>query len=226
MGHLSKSLRRVGGGILIPGDPFYNDVIILLNCNEPNGTTSFLNEAPIVLEPSLKTNLHIQDGYMLSTGDRNGRLLYAKNTHFNRNIDLTIECYINFLTSSPNGTGFFISHDGTVYFRNNFGGVGYTGISSNGWNVSIASMNTSQEYHLAIVRTHSNRTNRIFLDGNLITQSLVTHNATLYPFAIFGVGERDDLPVPDMKIRGFRYTKAARYTENFIPPQLPLPNHL
>jgi len=221
MGHLAKLLRRVGGSTS-PGDPFYNDTVIILNANETNGATSFINEAPIVMEPSINRNLYVQNNRIIHSVGNNGRLLYNSSPHFALNQDLTIECYITFQSSY---SGFLLSHSGILYFTVSSVNIEQFYISSNYWNIYSTILNVGTRYHLAIVRTIIDNKNRMFIDGVQVREGTSVLNYVNIPYGIFGVGGRDDLNAPYMQIEAFRYTKAARYIEDFTPPTLPFPNH-
>lgn len=227
----------VAGG----GDPFYNNVSLLLHFDGANGSTTFTDNSPTPKTVTAYDNAAISTtqskfgGASCYFDGNNDYLTTADNDAYFLDGDFTIECWV-YVTSlsnpraiaaqrpSASGSGsnsfdWWITTSGKLdfdYFLNN---------NTSDYVESNSTLSVNVWTHVAVTRSGS--TLRQFINGNLDANtksvSLPFKNSTgdfrigsIEPFGFFYNGYIDD----------FRLTKGvAIYTSNFTPPIDAFPNY-
>lgn len=211
------------------GDPYWNNVVLSLNMNGTNGSTTF-TDSKSGLVPTVYGNTQISSstspfaggssGYFDGSGDY---LSYASSSTWDLSGDFCIECWVKsdvsftslkYIFNRANGTT-----DANAYclFVNNStpGRVTFAMNANEGGQYALESTTNliaGTWYHIAVTRSGS--TMRLFINGSQEDTFTSTTNLNVaVPFIIGGnynwQGNIDD----------FRITKgAARYTYNFTPP--------
>ncbi len=203
-------------------DPYFANVLLLLHADGTNGSTSFIDNSPLVATVTPASPAQIstaQVKYGTGSAVFNGSTAYL-NAPVSMNPSTgswTIEGWLYTISGSPSfvsgaATG---NADGTDLYFINLGGTWYLGdgVTNN------VSFSTAVQYgvwqHIAIVKNSTTYT--VYFDG-------VSQNSSVTPLknvAItkFSIGAK---PAQSTYLNGyiddFRVTNSARYTTNFSPP--------
>lgn len=212
-------------------DPFFSSVVLLaLNDNQPNGTTTFVDQSS-TLKTITRVGSAVYSTDQFPTGmstvgkftTSTWGLSVSASTDFSFAGDFTWEG-MGWSTAWPGFAALFAPHafgggDGNFYVQSNR--LSIFNISSSF--LGTQTVSTSTWHHLAVVRSGTTITG--FIDG-VATDSPLTSAATLGS-AVNAAGVANDLAAGDGSMGGYvccvRVTRAARYTANFTPPTLPLP---
>ena len=227
----------MGGG----GDPYWNNVSLLLNGDGSNGSTTFTDFSSAPKTITVYGNAQISTAVKkYGTGamyfDGNGDYLktptLTSTSLVDTSADYTIEGWV-YVTGAPTtgyGAVFVLNGDGTgqkgisVWITNNTIQFWNSGYVAQWGTSSTISLNTW--YHFAYVKNGTTLTG--YVNGTSVgTSTSTTANGTsncLYVGAgVSGVSWNGDYPYLGY-IDDFRITKGyARYTANFTPPTAPLP---
>lgn len=229
-----------------PGDPFYNDVILLSDFEGTDGDTSITGQSPIARSISLAGGAEIDSAQakygstsLYIPNSANSHAFFDSETLGNFELgsdDFTIEMDVRFEVAPGAGRpvtfiskadesafgqlGFILALGTNIQF-----GVGatfaYINVLDFAWSPSI-----NQWYHLAVVRSGS--TGYIFIDGTLLgsnPSAFTVSSATIPNIAAdVRIGDRLDGVGSSIQnlggwIDNIRVTQGvARYTSAFTPP--------
>lgn len=226
--HRRKAFRAVpasegGGG----GDPYWNQVSLLLHCDGTNGSTTFVDSSN-----SAKTVTAVGNAQITTTDPKfdTGALLLDGNgdyvttaafTDFDLGTgDFTIEFFVKF-----NGAGrqymldYVQQNLSVIAITTNTGVVEVYTQASHAINSGATPFNLGQWYHISLSR--SGGTWSIYRDGSLYVQATGQASRT-FGSSSFGlvIGASGAGAVPaNATFDEVRITKGvARYTSNFTPP--------
>lgn len=230
---LSRFAATGGGG----GDPYWNNVSLLLNGDGTNGSTTFTDESPnnyaITVDGTAVINTTYKKygtGSIRINGVQNGLRTTSSIGNFGTN-DLTIECWAMFDAITNNGLFHLATTNSispgvsglAVGYYNNAWGIYYNGTYSATTSSTAPLANTW--FHLALVRCKG----QVSLFFNGIQQGTsFTDSTTNFTYTFANIGWWFGLSSGGGQMSGyiddFRITKGiARYTANFTPPTAPLP---
>jgi len=231
----SQFRNRRAGQWPTNGDPFWSDVILLLEMDGSNGSTTFTDTSPNAFSVTANGNAQIstaqakygQSALFDGSGDY---LTIAYNSAFNIGAsDFTAECWVRFTSLLEDNDVLGVNFNGNTGFATirlvpkSNGSMRFL-CSTNGssWittsTTATGLITTNTWYHLAGVR--SGNTFTLYIDGTSrlsYTSSSALHNASGETW----IGaQRAASPTNQISgnIDSLRLTKAARYTENFTPP--------
>lgn len=219
------------------GDPYWSNVVALLNLNGPNGTQTFTDDKGGVWTPSASsvklTNTQSRFGTTALTLAGNGTLSSSNIYEVSSGTNYTLEFYA-YITSSDLSSSiiFCLSYINTyAQMRVGVYGSQYDVLLSSGYqiwgNVSLRACGNvviNMWHHIALVVNSGNIL--FFVDGVLNrtqSQTLYKYGKTSQIGIQAGVATN---PVFNGFLNGIRLTNGiARYTTNFTPPSAPFPNH-
>jgi hypothetical protein len=209
------------------GDPYWNDVSLLLHMDGSNGSTTFTDSSSTPKTITVNGNAQISTAQSKFGGasglfDGSGDYLEEAGLTLGTS-DFTMECWVRlasitdcaiFNQGNSDSTGSYClavnSANGKVYF--------YADNSSRFSSVGALSVDTWS--HVALVRAGNDY--KLFIDGTLDGSYTGTHNHSNTPFKIAkGFGGIAEL---NGYIDETRITTVARYTANFTAPTAAFPN--
>jgi hypothetical protein len=209
------------------GDPYWNDVSLLLHMDGSNGSTTFTDSSSTPKTITVNGNAQISTAQSKFGGasglfDGSGDYLEEAGLTLGTS-DFTMECWVRlasitdcaiFNQGNSDSTGSYClavnSANGKVYF--------YADNSSRFSSVGALSVDTWS--HVALVRAGNDY--KLFIDGTLDGSYTGTHNHSSTPFKIAkGFGGIAEL---NGYIDETRITTVARYAANFTPATAAFPN--
>lgn len=227
------------------GDPFFQNVSLLLPMDGANGSTSFADLSPnkkVVSSVGGAQTSTAQSKFGSSSALLDGVddfLTVPANTDLDfGSEDFTIEMFVRFV-SVPSGGNYAAlvtrRDSGTTNISYNlwYGGTEkfYFSFSANGTTqINSATLNTTtpapnQWYHIALVRSGTNVD--IYVDGTKGTAHNIGTSALFTSTSVLRIGAANSTPTFFLNgyIDDLRITKGvARYTANFTPPTAPYPS--
>ena len=210
------------------GDPFWNDVVLLLKMDGSNGSTTFTDSSASSYSVTAFGNAQIstaqakfgQSGSFDGTGDY---LSLPSNSALDMAGNFTWEWWM-YLNNNANGAHFVAkqSVDTTIQLT---GVNNSTLLIFDGGNRSVGAIATGQWIHFALVR--SSGVLQAYLNGTATGSSWTNTSATRFSLSSARIGARwTDAFFLNGYLDEFRATKAARYTSNFTPSDAPFPTTL
>jgi len=216
------------------GDPYWNDVSLLLHMDGSNGSTTFTDSSSNALTVTASGDAQISTaqskfggaaGYFDGTGD------YVTVTHSSvldlGSGDFTVEMWIypadlNYrfmLGATVNSSGYLMLAINPIT-----SGQIWMGGSGTTWPLQFSghSLSTNTWAHLAITRSGS--TNRLFIDGTQVGSSITDSTSWSADSAGMLVGFQSGGSSWNGYIDDLRITKSCRYTANFTPATAAFPN--
>lgn len=221
------------------GDPYWNQVGLLLHMDGTNLSTTFTDSGPLALSGTVEYEAKIStarskfggaSGYFDGTYDR---IVYADNNawHFGAN-DFTIESWVfcddtgdavatqwDANDSYSYGWGFYAYSNRLVFWYSTVGSDYYEVLRT------FATENISFTWaHVAVCR--SGTSIRMFLNGVQVGSTYTIGSSALYNSGTnMHVGNDGGTQYSfEGNLDDLRITKAARYTANFTPPSSAFPN--
>lgn len=228
--HRRKAFRTVpasegGGG----GDPYWNQVVLLLHCDGTNGSTTITDSSPVGRTVTANGNAQISTaeskfgGASLLLDGSGDTVTMASSADFAFGTgDFTIETFLRY----SNNVGFQIPwsfNDATSNMLRIQNGNFALLLASNSTILSgsIPTLANGTWYHLAVVRSGNNWT--LYIDG--VSALSATSGATYAGTMTMKIGDNGGANFFNGRLDEFRITKGvARYTSNFTPPTQAFPN--
>jgi hypothetical protein len=216
--------------LIVPTDPYWTDVSLLMHMEGTNNGTTFFDETGKIITKSgtVVTNTAISK-FGLSSADFSGGTLYTPvSSGFQFTSDFTIEGWIRF-DSTAGGVQCLYGQKGAgsnYFYVGWYGNNGQWTCALNGQaNLSFTNSapTAGQWYHIALVRSGTGI--KLYVNG--VGGSTITNSSTLgYNNVAAYVGSTyTGENTLYGNIDDIRVTKGvARYTSNFTPPTEPFPD--
>lgn len=237
---ISTVARYDGNNFTPQTTPFENDAdtVLLLHCNDYNGSTTFIDDGgqtitestrpaltPTVLGNAAISTSEYKIGSSSYVGDGTGDCLrYADYTLTLGVNDFTIEFYVR-LNSTSAQVNFYdqrtasTSQVAPTIYMTAFGSLNYyvsNAIRITGTNGQIT---TNTWYHVALSRNGSST--RLFLDGTQVGSTYTDTNNYVNQHVIIGAFRDAAGTTTSFSLNGYmdelRVSNIARYTANFTP---------
>ena len=217
---------------LVPYDPFYDNVSLLIPMDGVNASTTFLDEGPV--------------GHIITAN--NGAQISTANPKFGQNglfdgssdisipddnsldmgtSDFTLEMWVYWPTGSPNAA--ILYEKGGQSLSIFLGGsnelAAYASSTGSSWNILsdrrfVTGLPRDTWHHVALTREGS--TFRTFFNGTLTTTTVSALAIQANTNTVNIGGKAGSTVAFNGRIDDFRLTKGvARYTTNFLPPPAP-----
>ncbi|KRG60818.1 hypothetical protein ABB25_01105 [Stenotrophomonas koreensis] len=234
-------LRRVmmAGNAAGGGDPYWADVVALLNMPGANGSTAFPDEKGLCTW-SAAGNVRVDTSRGFNVAEFDGSDDYIREASGSLPVPLRIgsgDFTVDFIVKT-NGTSTYAvcgnldDNNGSgswwVILNSAYLGLHTVQFGSAGGTMRFgaAPLDTTAEHHIEISR--SGNSTRCFVDGVQLgaTQSLGSFTGSFSSAFLIGCAFHTFSGyVYDLNgyIRALRVTKAARHTANFTPPAAPFP---
>lgn len=221
------------------GDPYYNNVSLLLHGNGADGSTTITDSGPVGHTVTANGNAHISTAQILYGSaslkfDGAGDYLvvpYHASIVFDAG-DFTIEGWLYKLGNHTNGSRLW-NANGDVYCDMSWSISSsgtcdiYLSLNGSSWFASLTgpSISNNAWHHIAVTRQGG--TAKLFVDGTPYTISTGLGTTALYNYTgnkIIGGQAGTDRPLNGY-MHDFRATKGvARYTAAFTPPAAEFPD--
>ena len=230
-GIAKASVKTVNGISLAATDPNWAIVVLLaLNENGADGTTSFIDQSSIARTLTANGNAQwdtaafptgmTSSGLFDGTGDN---VAAADSADWDLPGDFTLEGMVKWSTGAFRIVTHWTGGVGWSSYVNTTTNMGFT---ANGSNFNITCSALSGWHHVAWTRVGSGTNNcTAWLDG--VSQGTFTNTTSFTGSNRMMIGQNDDGSFPQGWIgwiSNVRITKGvARYTAGFTPPSLPLP---
>jgi hypothetical protein len=212
-------------------DSLWADVVNLLPFEHKNGNTRPIDSGPGSFVAALNGNANVSSNKLELDG--NGDYLTWSHVaiHSVSSGDFTIEAFITIdvtgriqMIATKRSAATAAEYAFYITAANKIAALAWGAASAVVINITgTTSLSSATEYHCAISR--SGTTWRIFLDGAL--EANATESASPSGNSVGLTVGRDPSVTPtrdlDGRMRGFRFTSAARYTAAFTAPTYPLP---
>ena len=205
-------------GAAVPTDPFFANVVLLLNFDE----LTVVDQSLVPKSPGTASGISFETVAPLagaaSVISTSSELIYPPSTAFSRPSVYTLEFRIKRTTGQPGGflmsrsAGRYLALSGMDLVVQGYGGG------------STIPLTSGVNHHIALCSDGT--THRFFRDGVLIsTGAPDAASVSAESFAVLGVPGRPDLLGPGIVLDTVRLTQnVARYTANFTPPTAQLPD--
>lgn len=204
------------------GDPYYDNVALLLNFNGSNGSTTFKDTSKYnrTLTPTSAEISTVQSkfggasGHLTATG---GSLIVPSNSEINFNGTFTLEFWI-YVTAYPATVSYFF---GATNNAGNYLALTSAGVLSitSGSTLNIGTISLNQWTHVAITQNATSRF--VFKDGTLTASvSAGSTDQSTRDTDIFGLSYNfSNYHLTATYLDDLRFTRGiARYTSSFTPP--------
>lgn len=225
--------KRINSWPVSPGDdPYYSSVILLLQMDGANGSTSFPDTSSAARTVTVVGNTQISTAQSVFGGssalfDGNGDSLSlaASSAWDLYNVDFTVELFMRKVAHGALGySSTIISQgEGTWRLQSNSNGKLEWVITGGANIVSSNALSLNTWYHVAVARSGS--TTKIFVDGVEVASGTINIPSSTTDVLYIG----RNIALSNWDYNGYmdslRVTKGvARYTSNFTPPSNPFPN--
>lgn len=213
-------------GVSCSDSDWSNVSLLALNENGADGTSTFIDQSDnartITVSSVTWSNTTAPTGLTTSgkwTGSGSQYLRVPSADYLGAG-DFTLEYYYN---RSAGANPFGVDHRGTGGLYSHYNGANWQFQFNSGTSLTPSFIGSSAWHHFAVVR--SSGTIKVYTDGTQTggstSESTAGGTALMY-IGFDGMGSASN---PwNGYLAAFRVTKAARWTGNFTPPSLPLPN--